>query len=123
MLNLKIKKTMVKIVDFKTYQAEDGKDFCTLIVQGGLEAVKSQEKNRTYLTARTARVSCTFNEAVCKSLIGSDFPGTIQKVEVDPYEYTIKGSGEIITLSHRYEFLGEEESIVKENVFKEEEVF
>lgn len=114
---------MVKIVDFKTYQTEDGKDFCVLIVQGGLEAVKSQETNRTYLTARKARVSCTFNEIVCKSLIGTDFPGTIQKVEVDPYDYTVEGSGEVITLSHRYEYMGEEESIVKDNVLKEEEVF
>ena len=114
---------MVKIVDFKTYQTEDGKDFCTLIVQGGLEAVKSQETNRTYLTARTARVSCTFNEAVCKSLIGTDFSGTIQKVEVDPYDYTVEDSGEIITLSYRYEYMGEEESIIKDNVLKEEEVF
>jgi len=115
---------MVKITDFKSYQSEDGKDFCVLIVQGGLEAVKSQETNRTYFTARTARVPCTFNEAVCKSLIGTDFPGVIQKVEVDPYEYTIEGSGEVITLSHRYEYMGEEESIIKNNVLKEkEEVF
>lgn len=114
---------MVKIVDFKTYQSEDGKEFCSLIVQGGLEAVKSQETNRTYLTARKARVACTFDEAVCKSLIGTDFPGTIQKVEVDPYDYTVESTGEVITLSHRYEYVGEEESIIKDNVLKEEEVF
>lgn len=114
---------MVKIVDFKTYQSDEGKEFCTLIVQGGLEAVKSQETNKTYLTARTARMSCTFNQAVCKSLIGTDLPGTIKKVEVDPYEYTNKSSGEIITLSHRYEYMTEEENIVKDNVLKKEEVF
>ncbi|SDS49003.1 hypothetical protein [Winogradskyella sediminis] len=114
---------MVKIVDFKTYQTEDGKDFCTLIVQGGVEAVKSQETERTYLTARTARVACTFNEITCKSLIGTDLNGEIQKVEVEPYEYTIKETGEVITLSHRYEYIDEQERIVKENVLKEEEVF
>ena len=114
---------MVKIVDFKTYQTEDGKSFCALIVQGGIEAVKSQETDRTYLTARKARVPCTFDEAVCQSLIGTDFPGIIKRVEVDPYEYTIEGSGEVISLSHRYEYMGEEEGIVKDNVLKEEEVF
>ncbi|WP_417876105.1 hypothetical protein [Winogradskyella sediminis] len=114
---------MVKIVDFKTYQTEDGKDFCTLIVQGGVEAVKSQETERTYLTARTARVACTFNEITCKSLIGTDLNGEIQKVEVEPYEYTVKETGEVITLSHRYEYIDEQERIVKENVLREEEVF
>jgi len=111
---------MVKIVDFKNYQTEEGKSFCTLIVQGGLEAVKSQTTNKTYLTARTARMSCTFNETVCKSLIGTDFPGTVQKVEVDPYEYTIESTGEIVELSHRYEYMDEEESIINSNVVKKE---
>lgn len=114
---------MVKIVDFKSYQNDDGKDFLALVVQGELEAVKSEETKRTYFTARTAKVPCTFNEAMCKSLIGTDFPGTIQKVEVEPYEYTIDGTGEVITLSHRYEYIGENENIVKDHVLEKEEVF
>ncbi len=114
---------MVKIVDFKTYETQDGKDFCTLIVQGGVEAVKSRETEKIYLTARTASVACTFSEAVCKSLIGTELNGGIQKVEVDPYEYTVKETGEVIRLSHRYEYVDEQERIVKDNVLTAEEVF
>ena len=114
---------MVKIIDYKTYQTDEGKEFCTLVVQGGVEAVKSQETNKTYLTARTARVACTFNPAVCESLIGTDLPGSVQKVEVEPYEYTVGNTGEVITLSHRYEYLDETDTVVKTNVIKEEEVF
>ncbi|WP_299097952.1 hypothetical protein [uncultured Winogradskyella sp.] len=114
---------MVKIVDFKTHQTEDGKDFCTLIVQGGVEAVKSKETNKTYLTARTASVPCTFTEATCKSLIGTDLNGGVHKVQVEPYEYTVKETGEVITLSHRYEYMDEEEMIVKDNVVQDVEVF
>jgi hypothetical protein len=111
---------MVKIVDYKTYEKEDGTEFHALVVQGGLEAVKSKETNRTYFTARTARVACTFNETMCESLIGTDLPGSIQRVEVEPYEYAIPDTGELISLSHRNEYVGEGETVVKDNVVKKE---
>ena len=52
---------MVKIVDYRTYQNNDGEDFFALEVQGGIEAVKSRTTGRMYITARTARVACTFD--------------------------------------------------------------
>ena len=114
---------MVKIVDFKTYQNDDGDDFHALVVQGGLEAVKSQQTERMYFTARKATVPCTFNETMCKSLIGQDIPGVVKKIEVEPYPYTIEGTDEVIELSHRYEFMSEEQAIVKDNVLETAEVF
>jgi len=114
---------MVKIVDFKTYQKEDGTKFCALKVQAGVEAVKSKQTGKMYLTARTATVSCTFDENTCKSLIGSELSGKIMKVDVEPYEYTVPDSGEIITLTERNEFVSEEEAILQDNLVKKEEVF
>ena len=114
---------MVTIVDYKTYQKENGEKFYALVVQGGLEAVKSKKTNRTYFTARTARVGCTFGEETCKQLKGSEMPGSITKVEVEPYEYAIPDTGEIVTLRHRNEYLSEEETIYRENVQKESAVF
>jgi len=111
---------MVKIVDYKSFEKEDGTEFHALVVQGGLEAVKSKETQRTYFTARTARVACTFNETMCQSLIGTDLPGSIQRVEVESYEFAIPDTGELVTLSHRNEYVGEDESIVKDNVVKKE---
>lgn len=107
---------MVKIMDYKTYQREDGTEFHSLVVQGGIEAVKSKQTDRTYLTIRQARVACTFDEDTCKELIGTSMPGKIEKVEVEPYEYAIPETGELITLSHRYEYLSEEDAVIKENM-------
>ncbi|SNR68621.1 hypothetical protein SAMN06265371_108214 [Lutibacter agarilyticus] len=113
---------MVTIVDYKTYEKEDGTTFNTLIVQGGIEAVKNKETGRTYLTTRTARVSCTFDELTCEALKGTQLPGSVKKVNSEPYEYTIPNTGEVVTLTHRFEFISEEESILKENVILKEEV-
>ncbi len=114
---------MVTIVDYKTYQKENGENFYALVVQGGLEAVKSKQTDRTYFTARAARVGCTFGEEMCKKLIGTEMPGSIRKVDVDPYDYAIPDTGEIIKLQHRNEYVGEEESIILDNVQKESTVF
>lgn len=113
---------MVKIVDFKTYERQDGSEFNVLIVQGGIEAVKSKETGKTYFTARKTSVPSTFDAVTCESLIGSDFGGSIKKVEVEPYEYTVPSTGEIITLTHSYQYVSEEESIVNSNVVREHEV-
>lgn len=113
---------MVQIVDYKTYQKEDGEKFYTLVVQGGIEAVKSKETGKTYLTARTTNVSCTFNEIMCKSLVGTELEGIIKKVNVDPYDYNVPGTDELIELTHRYEFISEEEKIIDENFIENEAV-
>lgn len=111
---------MVKIVDFRTIQKEDGSEFCTLKVQSGVEAVKSKETGKMYLTAKTANVPCTFSEEICKSLIGSDLPGKIVKIEVEPYEYAVPDTGEVIVLSSRNEYVSDEDAIVKENLVEPE---
>lgn len=111
---------MVKIVDYKTYQKEDGTEFHALVLQSGVEAVKSKQTGRTYLTAKATRLACTFDKETCESLKGTELPGKITKVAVEPYEYTVQSTGEIITLSHRYEYVDEEESIVKDNVIEKE---
>ncbi|OEY71955.1 hypothetical protein [Salegentibacter salarius] len=110
---------MVTIVDYKSYEKEDGGVFHSLIVQGGLEAVKSKETGQIYFTAKTAQVSSTFDEATCKSLIGSQIPGIIKKVKVDPYEYTNTITGEITTYSERNVFVTEEEEILENNLEEE----
>lgn len=96
---------MVRIVNYQKRTTEQGKDFFTLELQGGVEVVKSKETGKSYLTARKASMSCTFDEITCQSLIGTELPGSIKKVECDEYSYTIKDTGEVITLTHRYEYL------------------
>ena len=100
---------MVKVVNYQKRVTEQGMEFFVLEVQGGVEMVKSQETNKFYLTARKALVPSTFDEMTCKALIGTDLPGVVGKVACEPYEYTIKDTGEIITLNHRYEYTQESE--------------
>lgn len=110
---------MVTIVDYKEYQKEDGTNFCALVVQAGLQAIKSKETGRTYFTAKKAQVACTFNAELCQSLIGNEIDGTIKRREVEPYEYTNPETGEIMTLSHRYEYIGAEEETLDNHLVSE----
>lgn len=104
---------MVTIVDYKTFEKEEGENFHSLIVQGGLETIKSKETGQLYLTAKTARVSCTFDEVTCQSLIGTEIPGTIKKVEVEPYEVINSFTGEVTVYSERNSFVQENEEELK----------
>ena len=99
---------MVRIVNYQKRTTEEGKEFFTLELQGGIEVVKSQETGKLYMTARKASMSCTFDELTCQSLIGTELPGSVRKVECEAYEYTIKDTGEVITLSHRFEYVEQE---------------
>lgn len=45
--------------------------------------MKSKETQRTYLTARTAKVACTFNELTCETLIGTELPSPSKFVKVN----------------------------------------
>lgn len=113
---------MVTIKDYKTFQKENGENFFALVVQGGLEAVKSKETKRTYFTAKTATVACTFDEETCLKLIGTEMPGKVVSVQVDSYEYSIPETGEIINLQHRNEYLNEEEAILNQNLETKAEI-
>ena len=99
---------MVRIVNYQKRTTEEGKEFFTLELQGGIEIVKSQETGKSYMTARKASMSCTFDELTCQSLIGTELPGSVRKVECEEYEYTIKDTGEVISLSHRFEYVEQE---------------
>lgn len=112
---------MVTVVDFKERVSKNGEPFYALVLQGGLELVKSKETGNYYATAKSASISTTFDEMTCKGLIGQQLPGSIQKVETEPYEFTARETGEIMTLSHRWVYLKEGES-VEQRVLAEHEV-
>jgi hypothetical protein len=98
---------MVTIIDYKLCKSATGNEFFGLVLQGDVEIVTSQETGRAYATARKALMSSTFSEVVCQSLIGKQLPGSIEKIKCDPYEYTVPETGEVIELSHTYEYFQE----------------
>jgi len=102
---------MVKIIDYKERETDDGRTFFVLEIQGGVEMVKSQETGNYYATIRKTSVPTTFDENTCKAIIGTEMPGTIEKQSCEPYEYTVKETGEVIELSHRYTYVAENEKV------------
>lgn len=119
MLPVSIKTTiMVKVISVKVSVNNEGKQFISLKLQGAVEAMQSLETGKFYLTARTCYVSTTFSLLESEGLIGLEIPGNVERVSAEPYQYTIKETGEVISLSHRYEFIPETQADrrVRENV-------
>lgn len=99
---------MVTIINFKERSKEDGSSFFTLEVQGGIEMVRSVATGKFYATAKKAHLPSTFDALTCQALVGTQIPGSVEKEVCEPYSYTIKETGETITLSHKYSYIGEE---------------
>lgn len=107
---------MVKIVNYNKRKSQDRKPFFILTVQGGIEMVRSQNTGDLFATAKKATIPSTFDEDSCNTLVVDDKPGMIIKPQCDPFEYTIKDTGEIIILSHKYAYVLKEDSEVKSNL-------
>lgn len=102
---------MVTIVEFVKRTNKEGKEFNALILQSGIELVKSRETDRWYATSKRASITSTFDDAMCQSLIGTQIPGSVQRVETEPYDFTVKDTGEVVTLTHRWVYLKEGETM------------
>jgi hypothetical protein len=107
---------MVTVNDFAIRQNADGEDFVVLILQGGLEMVRSQETGNYYATIRKCSVSSTFDEETAKLMVGQQLPGTIAKVECEPYEYVVEETGEQLLLSHTWQYQPEPTPVVTQPI-------
>lgn len=95
---------MVTIIGVKESQKENGEVFYKLKLQGGVEVVQSKASGKMYLTARTCYISTTFDGETCSKLIGSQLAGTVEKVQTEPYDYTVPDTGEVISLDYSWEY-------------------
>jgi hypothetical protein len=102
---------MVTIIDFSKRKNQKGEEFNALVLQSGLEMIKSHETGRYYATAKKTSMPSTFDEATCRSLIGTQIPGSIQRIESEPFKFTVPSSGEVLTLNHRWVYLKEGETV------------
>ena len=93
---------MVTIQGFTKRQANDGREFISLELTGSLELVQSQNTGKFYATVRKCSIPATFDEKIAESLVGTKLEGEVVRVETDAYEYTIKDTGEVITLQYMY---------------------
>lgn len=101
---------MVRIIGVKECVSHDGKTFNALVLQGSVEVIESGS-GKLYATARKTSVASTFDEESCKSMIGTELPGTIEKEQCEPYEFTNPQTGEILVLEHRYTYQPEKKKV------------
>jgi len=120
-LQLKNFRKMVRIINYKQRDKDDGTSFFVLELQGGIEMVKSKETGNFYVTAKKAFIPSTFDEDVCASLVGTQMPGGIVKEVCEPFNYTVKETGEEITLNHRWVYKSEDELKPKQTAVQYEQ--
>ena len=110
---------MVTVVEYAIRQAEDGREFIALILQGGLCMVQSKQTGNFYATVKSCSIPSTFDEETAKTMIGEKIPGSVQKKSCEPYDFTIKDTGEILHLDFRWAYVPEGATI-EEAVFEGE---
>lgn len=98
---------MVTIIAAHKREKEDGKTFISLELQGDIVMIQSSNTGRFYATAKRCFIFSTFDEATANRLVGSQMPGRIDKVECQPYDFTIPETAEVIQLSHTYTYFPE----------------
>jgi hypothetical protein len=110
---------MTTIIDFVKRKNKEGVEFNALILQGGIELVKSKETGAWYATSKRASITSTLDDATCQNLIGTQIPGSVQRVETEPYDFTVKDTGEVLTLTHRWVYLRDGEVLAVQVVAPE----
>jgi hypothetical protein len=94
---------MVTIVGLEERFTDKG-DFKVLVLQGKVEVAISQTTGRPYLTARKTSVPFTFGEEYAQSLVGTQLPGEIERLECEEYEFKVPGTKKKLVFTHRYQY-------------------
>lgn len=95
---------MVTVTDFYPRENNLGKTFYVLQLSGGTEFVLSKETNKYYLSSKKATISTTFTEKQCQELLGTEFPGEIQRELCEPFSW-FDSDGTEQTRDYRYVFI------------------
>jgi len=95
---------MVTVSSYSVRTRKDGTTFIALELSGGVELVQSNNSGKFYATVRKTSIPSTFNETIAKGLIGSQMPGSIVRVQVDPYQFINQRTGEVLTLQHSFSY-------------------
>lgn len=93
---------MVTITGYATRQRKDGTSFIVLMITSGVELVQSQSSGQWRAVVRKTTIPASFDEQVAKSVVGTQLPGSIVRVQCDSYQLTNEQTGEVLTMSHTY---------------------
>lgn len=99
---------LVKVKNYHVRKSENGEPYITLELEGDVAFVQSQNTGRFYATTKRCFMFAAIDEPTARALVGTQLPGTIVRVPVEPYEYTVPDTGEVRTLNYSYQFRPEE---------------
>lgn len=95
---------MVTVKNYHVRQGNNGENYISLELEGDVSFVQSQNTGRFYATAKHCFMYAAIDEKTAKALIGTQLPGSIERVSCDPYEYVVPDTGEVKVLSYTNEF-------------------
>ena len=78
--------------------------FPVLIITGDLEIRTSKTTGKPYAAVRKMSIPCAFDEKVAQQMVGKQLKGEIQRLDCDPYDYANPDTGEIVKLTHTYQY-------------------
>lgn len=93
---------MVTISGYKVRENKEGNTFVVLELIGSVELIQAEASGNWYATVRKCSMPSTLDEVVAKLSIGQQMPGDIVRVPCESYSYTVKRTGETISLGYRY---------------------
>ena len=95
---------MLKVKNYHLRKGENGEQYISLELEGDVSFVQSQATGKFYATTKRCFMYAAMDETTAKGLVGTMFPGTIERVSSDPYEYTVPSTGEVKILNYTYQY-------------------
>ena len=99
---------MVTVKNYHVREGNNGDNYISLELEGDVSFVQSQNTGRFYASAKHCFMYAAMDEKTAKALVGTQLPGSIERVACEPYEYTIPDTGEVKMLSYTNEYRPEE---------------
>ena len=101
---------MAKILGYrKAFRKSDNQPFFVFDLMGTPTAVVSSTGKISVTVPRTSIPTNTTSEEFVKAAVGMDLPGSIERIQVAPFEF--KGrNGETLTGTHRWVFVAPNQS-------------
>ncbi|MBC7391158.1 MAG: hypothetical protein H7329_18270, partial [Opitutaceae bacterium] len=90
---------MVTVKNYHVRQGNNGDNYISLELEGDVSFVQSQNTGRFYASTKRCFMYAAMDESTAAALVGTQMPGTIERVDCDSYEYTVPETGEVKTLS------------------------
>ncbi|UPK68301.1 hypothetical protein [Chitinophaga filiformis] len=94
---------MVTVKSYFINQSSEGKTYICFDLIGDME-VLTGKSGKLYVDVKKCSIPTRVDEATAKLMLGRQIAGSIVKKQCPPFEYTIPGTGEVVTIAHKYEY-------------------